>query len=50
MTPLRLSSHLASSIPGAQLEEIPDAGHMVMLEQPQAVAKSMVNFLATIDL
>ena len=50
MTPLRLSNHLTSRIPEAQLEAIPDAGHMVMLEQPQAVAAAMAKFLYFIDL
>lgn len=50
MTPLRLSSQLTAGIPEAQLETIPEAGHMVMLEQPQAVAAAMAKFLSTSEL
>ena len=49
MTPLRFSQYLASSIPLAQLSVIPDAGHMVMLEQPLLVAESMLSFLQGIS-
>ena len=45
MTPLRYAQFLADSLPNATLKTIPDAGHMVMLEQPQAVAKSLADFL-----
>jgi pimeloyl-ACP methyl ester carboxylesterase len=48
MTPLRYAQFLVSAIPGARLEIIPDAGHMVMLEQPQAVASALSAFLASI--
>lgn len=41
MTPLRFSQFLGGAIPGAVLEIIPRAGHMVMLEQPQAVAAAL---------
>jgi len=47
MTPLKFSEALRDSIPGAQLEIVPDAGHMSMLEQPDAVAKSLEQFLNT---
>jgi pimeloyl-ACP methyl ester carboxylesterase len=50
MTPLRLSEQLAAGIRGAQLEVIPDGGHMVMLEQPQAVAAAMAKFLSASEL
>jgi pimeloyl-ACP methyl ester carboxylesterase len=50
MTPLRLSNHLASSIPKAQLEVVQDAGHMVMLERPQAVGAAIAKFFSSIDL
>jgi len=45
MTPLRYSQYLAGTIPSARLEVIPNAGHMVMLEQPQAVADALATFL-----
>jgi pimeloyl-ACP methyl ester carboxylesterase len=34
-------------IPGAQLEILPDCGHMAPLEQPQAVARAIGRFLGT---
>lgn len=48
MTPLRYSQFLAGAMPGARLEVIPGAGHMVMLENPPAVAKALVDFLVSI--
>jgi pimeloyl-ACP methyl ester carboxylesterase len=48
MTPPRYSQHIAGEIPGARLEIIPQAGHMVMLEQPVAVATALARFLAEI--
>ena len=49
MTPLRYSQFLANNIPDAVLKSIPDAGHMVMLEQPQAVTKALMDFLSGIS-
>ena len=46
MTPVKYSQHLAAQIAGAQLVVVPDAGHMVMLEQPAAVAEAAARFLA----
>lgn len=48
MTPLRAAQFLAGNLPNARLEVIPEAGHMVMLEQPQAVAAILSDFLATL--
>jgi pimeloyl-ACP methyl ester carboxylesterase len=48
MTPLRYSQFLCNSIPDAELNVIPDAGHMVMLERPQKVADSVKVFLSGI--
>jgi len=45
MTPVRDGQYLANCIPNAKLEVIPNAGHMMMLEQPAAVAAAMHNFL-----
>jgi pimeloyl-ACP methyl ester carboxylesterase len=45
MTPLRQSQALAAAIPGARVEAIPHAGHMVMIEQPEAVATSLADFI-----
>jgi pimeloyl-ACP methyl ester carboxylesterase len=47
MTPLKFSEALGDGILGAQLEIVPEAGHMLMLEQPDAVAKSLEQFLNT---
>ncbi|TAK13609.1 MAG: alpha/beta hydrolase [Anaerolineae bacterium] len=41
MTPPRLSEQLAEAIPGAALVKVPGAGHMVMQEQPTAVASAL---------
>ena len=49
MTPVRYAQHLADQISGAVLKLIPDAGHMVMLEQPQAVAAAMIDFLSQLS-
>jgi pimeloyl-ACP methyl ester carboxylesterase len=48
LTPLRYSQYLADQILGASLEVIARAGHMVMLEQPQAVASALSGFLAQV--
>ncbi len=45
MTPLRFSEELAGGIPGAELEIIPDAGHMLPLEAPELVAERLRAFL-----
>lgn len=45
MVPERASRFLAEKIAGATLKVIPDAGHMVMLEQPQAVAEAVAGFM-----
>ncbi|MGC8838661.1 MAG: alpha/beta fold hydrolase [Anaerolineae bacterium] len=45
MTPLKYSEYLAAHIPGARLEVIPGGGHMVMLEQPEPVARAVSAFL-----
>ncbi len=44
LTPLWCSATLAEHIPGARLQEIPFAGHMVMLEQPERVAFALSAF------
>jgi len=48
LTPVRYSQYLADQIPKAQPRIIPEAGHMVMLEQPQTVANELSSFLATL--
>lgn len=50
MTPPRFSQYLTDNIPNAQLKIIPQAGHMVMLEQPQLVREALLDFLPTITI
>jgi len=49
MTPPRYSEYLASSIKRARLVLVPDAGHMVMIEKPEAVADELLSFIQGID-
>jgi pimeloyl-ACP methyl ester carboxylesterase len=46
MTPVRLAQYLASSLPNASLEIMPEAGHMLMIEHPQQTAALLGNFLS----
>jgi pimeloyl-ACP methyl ester carboxylesterase len=48
MTPPRWSQFLASQLANAELVMVPEAGHMVMLEQPNVVASALSDFLAKI--
>jgi pimeloyl-ACP methyl ester carboxylesterase len=48
LTPIRFSEALTWQIPGAALQTVEGAGHMVMLEQPQRLAKLISVFLTTI--
>lgn len=50
MTPLRQSQYLAGTIPGARLETITQAGHMVMIEYPAAVAQILRSFTRSLVL
>jgi pimeloyl-ACP methyl ester carboxylesterase len=45
MVPYRLSKQLAEGIPGADLEVIPEAGHMLMIEKPEALVSKLRPFL-----
>ena len=45
-TPPTLARQLAELIPGARYEDIPDAGHCPMLEQPALLADQVQRFLA----
>jgi pimeloyl-ACP methyl ester carboxylesterase len=45
LSPERYARYLAEGIPGAKLEIIPGAGHMLMLEQPGLVAERIRSFL-----
>ncbi len=46
LTPVKYSEYLQQNIPKAQLRVIERAGHMVMLEQPQAVTTALQEFCA----
>jgi len=46
LTPIKYSEYLQQNIPNAQLRIIEGAGHMVMLEQPQAVTQALREFCA----
>lgn len=48
MTPPRYSEYLHDNIPGSRLQVIAEAGHMVMLEQPDEVAEALAEFVAPI--
>ena len=48
MTPQVQAQFLVAHLPNAQLEILPEAGHMVMLEQPHAVAERLINFLSAL--
>ncbi len=48
LTPVKYSRYLEGQVPGAQLEIVPGAGHMVMLEKPEIVTNKIRSFLTTI--
>ncbi len=48
LTPPKYSQFLRDRIAGARLEAVPGAGHMVMLEAPEAVARLVEGFLTTL--
>jgi len=48
LTPIHFSEILSSQIPGAALQTIEGAGHMLILEQPNRLAKLISIFLAAI--
>lgn len=47
MTPVKYSEYLASNIPQAQLVTIENAGHSVMIEQPEQVNHALAAFIRT---
>lgn len=49
LTPPRYAQYLANKIPNARLVLVPQAGHMVMLEQPRQTASSMLAFLTRLN-
>ena len=48
MTPVKYSTYLRDHISGARLHLVEGAGHMVMLERPDAVAKALAGLLETL--
>ncbi len=48
LTPMRFSETLSSQIPGAALQTVEGAGHMLIIEQPARLANLIRVFLATI--
>jgi pimeloyl-ACP methyl ester carboxylesterase len=48
MTPIKYSRFLHEQIAGSQLVVVPGAGHMVMLEQPAAVAEAVAHSLTSL--
>ncbi|MFI2370625.1 alpha/beta fold hydrolase [Streptomyces sp. NPDC018833] len=46
VTPSTHSEAIAGSMPGAELVIVPDAGHLVMLEHPEAVTDRLADLLA----
>lgn len=49
LTPLKYSEFLNTHIPSSRLVTFPGAGHMVMLEQPEAVAGTLAEFADSIS-
>lgn len=45
LTPLKYSTYLREAIPGAVLHLVEGAGHMVMVERPEAVVEVLSSFL-----
>ena len=45
MTPLKYSLYLRDHIQGATFHQVEGAGHMVMIERPEAVAQALIAFL-----
>jgi pimeloyl-ACP methyl ester carboxylesterase len=45
MTPLKYGQYLHDHIPGSQLVEIKDGGHMMAIEKPVEVAQAVARFL-----
>jgi YbgC/YbaW family acyl-CoA thioester hydrolase len=48
MTPVELARAMASVVPGARLEVVPDAGHLPPLEAPAAVNALLADFLKSL--
>jgi pimeloyl-ACP methyl ester carboxylesterase len=49
MTPVKYSEYLVSKIAGAQIVLVDNAGHSVMIEQPDAVSRALFEFVKKLD-
>lgn len=45
VTPPRMAQEVSRTIPGARYLEIPEAGHVLMIERPEAFTKAVLDFL-----
>ena len=45
LTPVRYSKYLTEQLPGSTMKIIPNAGHYVMLEQPEKFNHALLSFL-----
>ena len=45
MTPLKSGRALADAVPGAEVEIMPQTGHMLMAERPREIAKLLSGFV-----
>jgi pimeloyl-ACP methyl ester carboxylesterase len=48
LIPRELSELIATSIPGAKLVVMPGAGHIPFMEQPEQVARIVLEFIASL--
>lgn len=49
LTPPERSREIAALVPGARLQLVPGAGHMLTMEEPEAVNAALREWLATLD-
>jgi len=47
--PPAMSETIRDRIPHARLVVVPDSGHLVPVEQPEALARHMLDFLSAVD-
>ena len=45
LTPVRYSEYLVEKLPNSSMKLIPNAGHYVMLEQPEQFNRALLSFL-----
>jgi pimeloyl-ACP methyl ester carboxylesterase len=49
LTPPACSREIAEEVPGAVLEVLPECGHLLTWEQPEAVNRLLLDWLAVVD-